>query len=302
MAEVCPKVQVIDGIPVSIDYDVETFRPALNYKPRPDDIFLSVYPKSGSTWAEVILYTLMNDGEAFNNNMAEYFARTPYLEQIGKRGINNMHRPCVIKTHLPFNRIPYCEKAKYVCVVRNPKDVCVSFYYFILKLTGGEPDKASFDAFFEAFINGNVYFGDYFEHLRSTWQQKDDVNVFLTSYEEMKRDLRSVIRRLAQFLAIELNSNLLERIVTYPSFDYMKERYGRAYSAQARVALANESPTALWPINKSSLQNCEFSLIRKGVVGSWSLTMSKAQSQRLDKIFVEKTAGMHGLDKLFLPP
>lgn len=63
MAEVNPKLKVIDGIPLFISYDEDTFRSALNYKVQPNDIFLSVYPKSGTTWSQVILYTLTNKDE-----------------------------------------------------------------------------------------------------------------------------------------------------------------------------------------------------------------------------------------------
>ncbi|CAF2840133.1 unnamed protein product [Rotaria sp. Silwood2] len=302
MVELCPKIQMVEGIAMHAACDVETFRSAFNYKARSDDIFLVVYPKSGTTWMQVILYALMNDGEAFDNNMAEYFARTPFLELVGEKGMKNMHRPCVIKSHLPFHCVPYHENAKYICVVRNPKDVCVSYYYFLLKLMDIQQEQTSFDNFFEAFINGNVYFGNYFEHLRSVWQHKNDTNVFLTSYEEMTRDLPSVIRKVAQFMNIELNDKLLEHIATYSSFSYMKERFHKAYSAQARVALADEALDAPWPIDKTNLQRCDHCIIvREGFTGNWSSTMSDEQSKRLDKIFVEKTADMPGVDKLFLP-
>jgi hypothetical protein len=302
MVEVSPKLQVIDGILVRATADVEIVRSALNYNARLDDIFLCSYPKTGTTWMKAILYTLMNDGKSFDNNMAEFSARTPSLENVGERGLNNMHRPYVINTHFPLNRIFHHDKAKYVCVVRNPKDVCVSYYYFLLKMIDGQPDKASFDTFFEAFINGNMQYGDYFEHLHAVWQHKDDANVFLTSYEEMKHDIRAVIRPLAKFLNIELNTDLLERIVTYTSFEYMKERYDKACIAQAQIALANESPTAPWPTSKRLLQmRDKLLIVRKGVVNSWSSIMSEEQAQRLDKIFAEKTADMPGVDKLFLP-
>ncbi|CAF4158076.1 unnamed protein product [Rotaria sordida] len=210
-----PKINIIEGIGIPDFWDAEIFRSALNYKAQSDDIFLVVYPKSGTTWMQVILYTLMNNGEAFDNSMGEYFARTPFLELVGERGMKNMHRPCVIKTHLSFDRVPYHKNAKYICVVRNPKDVYVSFYYFLSKIFNIQPNQTLFDTFFEAFINGNVPSGDYFEHLHSTWQHKDDANVFLTSYEDMKRDLPEVIRRIAQFMNIELSNNLLEHIATY---------------------------------------------------------------------------------------
>ncbi|CAF3941256.1 unnamed protein product [Rotaria sordida] len=61
MAESFPKMEIIEGIPVPDIWDAETFRSALNYKAQPDDIFLVAYPKSGTTWMQVILYTLMND-------------------------------------------------------------------------------------------------------------------------------------------------------------------------------------------------------------------------------------------------
>jgi hypothetical protein len=191
-------LQIIDGISVPISYDVETFCSALNYKSRPCDIFLCVYPKSGTTWVQVISYTLMHNGEAFDDDISEYFASTPFIDEIGEQGINNMHRPYVIQTHLSFNRILCDQKAKYVCVIRNPKDVCVSYYYFPMKIFDEEPSKTSFDTSFEKFINGNTYYGDYFEYLKAIWQYKDNTNVIVMSYEEMKHDLCAVIRRLAR--------------------------------------------------------------------------------------------------------
>ncbi|CAF4775953.1 unnamed protein product, partial [Rotaria sp. Silwood2] len=71
---------------------------------QPDDIFILTYPKSGTTWMQVILYTLMNDGKAFDDDMGDYFARTPFLDTVGEKGLKNMHKPYVMKTHIPFNR------------------------------------------------------------------------------------------------------------------------------------------------------------------------------------------------------
>jgi hypothetical protein len=78
-----------------------------------------------------------------------------------------------------------------------------------MKIFDEEPSKASFDAFFEKFINGNTYYGDYFEYLKAIWQYKDNTNVIVMSYAEMKHDLCAVIQRLARahFLNIELTDN-----------------------------------------------------------------------------------------------
>ena len=100
-------------------------------------------------------------------------------------------------------------------------------------------DNALFDEFFETFINGNLNFGSYFERSHAVWQHKDDPNVFITSYEQMKHDTRGVTRPLAQFLNIELDENLPERIATYSTFSHMKERFDKGYLAQAKIALAD---------------------------------------------------------------
>ena len=52
-------------------------------------------------------------------------------------------------------------------------------------MSGKKPSKIEFDRFFEDFLNGTAgTYEDYFEHVRSIWQQKNESNIFLTSYEE----------------------------------------------------------------------------------------------------------------------
>lgn len=300
MSEISLKSKIIDGILVPYIFDEEKFRSALNYKPRAKEVFLCVYPKSGTTWMQVILYALMHNGEAFDENISEYFACTPFIDQVGEEGINQMHHPYVIKTHLPFTRIPCDHNAKYVCVIRNSKDVCVSIYHFFTKSLDGELSKTTFDKMFENFIDGTGHYGDYFEHLRSVWDHKDKDNVFLVSYEEMKQDLSSVILRLCRFLNIELNEDLMKRVLTCSSFDYMKERFHKTFVARAHVELANELPTASLPVTKDYLKICDkMEKVRAGIIGGWSSVMTTEQAERLDRIFFEKTKDMHGLEKFF---
>jgi hypothetical protein len=65
--------------------------------------------------------------------------------------------------------------------------------------------------------------------------------------------------------------------------------------------LADELSTIPCPVSKDALEICDkLDIVRKGKVGGWSSTMSEEQAQRLDKIFVEKTKDMPGLDKFFL--
>lgn len=57
------------------------------------DIFLVTYPKSGTTCMQVILHALMHNGDAFDENITEYFACTPFIGQIGAQGLDQMRHP-----------------------------------------------------------------------------------------------------------------------------------------------------------------------------------------------------------------
>jgi hypothetical protein len=66
----------------------------------------------------------MHNGEAFDDDISEYFASTPFIDEIGEQGINNMHRPYVIQTHLSFNRI-LCESEGQICVCYTKSKRCM---------------------------------------------------------------------------------------------------------------------------------------------------------------------------------
>jgi len=49
-----------------------------DYVPRPDDIFIVTYPRSGTTWMQMILYQLTTDGSMDFPHIAEY---CPWFER-----------------------------------------------------------------------------------------------------------------------------------------------------------------------------------------------------------------------------
>lgn len=85
--------------------------------------------------------------------------------------IENMKRPRAIKIHLPFHLAPWSANAKYIHVVRNPKDACVSFFYH-MKDTPGHGYDGTFDDFFEDYLTEEVDFGGYFDHLMGWYEQR----------------------------------------------------------------------------------------------------------------------------------
>jgi hypothetical protein len=272
---------IIEGMRFRSDlYDPKVIRSALEYVARANDIFIVTAPKSGTTWMQTIVYGLLNNGRAFDEDLDDYIAHNPYLEMHGPQAVEAMQRPGAIKTHVLFDYLPYHPSAKYICVLRNAKDVCVSFHRFITSIKGRAPSDITFDELFDSFLAGKTCHADYFDHLLSCWSHKDDTNVLIVLYEDMKKDIRSVINRLASFLNIEMNEKLLESIVTVSSFDYMKKaRYNE------KIVPAHSVAT--------------FKFLRKGIVGDWQKVLSNEQSRLLDARFNEKTRDIQGLNTLW---
>lgn len=273
---------IIDGMRFNANlYDGGVIRSALQYHAQPDDIFIVTPPRSGTTWMQTIVYALLNNGRGFDDDIHHYISCNPFLEMHGKDAVERMTRSGAIKTHLLFDRVPSHPKAKYICVLRNPKDVCVSLYRFITSINGGRHHcDITFNQFFDGFLAGQIGTVDYFDHLQSYWAHKDDANVLLVLYEDMKKDIRTVIRRIGKFLDIDLKDELLERIVTVTSFDYLKK------------ADFNQK---IMPAHKVAT----FQFIRKGIVGDWRTTLSKEQSRLLDERFQEKTKDIPQLNTLW---
>jgi hypothetical protein len=185
----------IEGIWWIPDWGLSSLRYALSYEAQVGDLFIVTYPRSGTTWMQNIVYNLRTGGKPFDADSKHFFEQNPHLETSGKNGLNRMQQSGAIKTHLPMNRISYNAQAKYICVIRNPNDVCVS-YYLLYSMWPDVP-KLEFDQFFEYFIEGYLPFNGYFQALRSVWQRRNYDNVLLVSYEEMRTDFRSMIPKVS---------------------------------------------------------------------------------------------------------
>src|SRR5207249_11559783 len=77
----------------------------LEFVPRTDDVFIVTYPRSGTTWMQMILYQLTTDGNMDFTHIAEY---CPWFEKSlrSARGFETRPSPRLFKSHLPYREIP----------------------------------------------------------------------------------------------------------------------------------------------------------------------------------------------------
>ena len=270
-----PRFTSHDGFLMPMGFPVEHFDSALRYTPRPEDIFISTYPKCGTTWTQNIVYLILHGGEPLPPDKTMTH-EIPHLEEMGREFVEALEEPRCVKTHLPLRLTPWNEETKYLYVARNPFDCAVSFYHHTRGFVQHyDFEHGSFDDYFECFVTGEIDFGDYFDNLIPWAEKMDEPNVLLLTYEDMKDDPRAAIAEIGSFLGgiaagAVADASVLDRIVEHSSFDAMKKD---------QLRWASKRPADM-P-----------AFIRKGKVGDWQNHFSPEQAHRLAERFDEKTLG-----------
>nr|XP_050035607.1 luciferin sulfotransferase-like [Dermacentor andersoni] len=84
--------------------------------------------------------------------------------------------------------------------------------------------------FVNAFLSEDVAgYGNYFDHVVSGYELKDIPNVFLVTYENLSKDTRDTVLKLARFLGdsyavdLEKDNRLLSELLEHCSADHTKE-------------------------------------------------------------------------------
>uniref|UniRef100_T1GCS6 Sulfotransferase domain-containing protein n=1 Tax=Megaselia scalaris TaxID=36166 RepID=T1GCS6_MEGSC len=228
----------------------------LDFTCRDDDVWVVTMPKCGTTWMQEAAWLVYND---FNFEMAK-------AKPIHDRSKN-----------------------KVIYVARNVKDAAISFFHFAKALTVFRGTK---DQFLKAFMEDNIYYCPFWPHILEFYEMRNEKNIFFTTYEKMKTDLRSVIKDLCVFLEKPVPSNeILEKTVEHLDFKNMKESVtGKHF--QKLIDDVKED-------NNNTSDNFQF--WRRGIVGSFKDELTPEQIKMLDdwsRKFLEE-AGMSSEEELY---
>src|SRR4029077_9997066 len=162
----------------------------------PDDVFLVSYPRSGNTWTRFLLGNLLwqKDPVTFTN----IESRIPEIYFNPDRFMRALERPRLLKSHECFQ--PHYPRVIYI--VRDPRDVAVSFYHHNVK-AGNIPDGYPMEDFTARFIAAEFdrKWGSWSDHVVS-WLtlRRDRPGFVLLRYEDMKSAPARELARLAAFL------------------------------------------------------------------------------------------------------
>ena len=243
-----------------------------DYRPSAHDVIVCSYFKAGTTWTLNVATQIAFRGHAEFDNLhhavpwpdvpAPALARfmiplsDPSPARLSPTGLR------VIKTHLHREHVPFTPEARYIAVTRDPKDCTVSGYRFLQSLALG-PLMPTVEHWVRFGLSPQ--FPDrWADHLAGWWAFRHEPNVLFITYEEIRRDHAGSVRKIAEFMGVELTPVELASVVELSTFALMKAAVGKF------------EPGLVVPWGK------EGAMMRRGQSGGSSELLTPEQQQRID--------------------
>ncbi|HYW40726.1 MAG TPA: sulfotransferase domain-containing protein [Terriglobales bacterium] len=185
-----------------------------------DDTFIVSYPRSGNTWTRFLVANLVYAGQPVT--FANIERLIPDCEAQSNRYLKRVARPRIIKSHEYFD--PRYKKAIYI--VRDPRDVALSYYNFSRKYRQIE-DSYPLERYIGDFVDGRLTsadWGTWGENV-GTWvaARKGRPTFLLLRYEDLIADTQTELAKVARFFGVDASPGELRRAIENSSADHLRE-------------------------------------------------------------------------------
>ena len=218
------------------------------------DVFLGSYPRSGSTWLRFLL------SEILTGQSPEFSRTNQLIPDVGKHSGAVALLPKngrLIKTHESYR--PEYKKAVYL--VRDARDVVSSEYAYQTSLGWF---KGGFDDYVKCFVRGTVDgYGSWQDHV-SSWVNSPLArggNLLVLRFEDLRRDTVETLSEICDFMAVEIERDVIKRAIDNNSLEKMREKEKRNPQRASR----------------------EGRFVRSGLVEGWRGKLSEEQIQMIER-------------------
>jgi len=225
----------------------------------PDDVYIVSYPRSGNTWTRFLLGNLLYpDSATFSNiesRVAEIYFNPDHV-------LRRLPRPRLLKSHEAFHpNYPHV-----ICIVRDPRDVAVSFYHHNVKAKNIS-DSYPIDEFIPRFIQAEFdpWWGSWGDNVMSWIVMRQESDTFLSlRYEDMKANPPQELAKIASFLQRS----------GFPNIDISPKKLSQAIelSSPERMRALEKEAAKSYAQLKQTRQDKPF--IRSAKAGGWKAELS----------------------------
>jgi aryl sulfotransferase len=220
------------------------------FEPRPGDIVITTAYKAGTTWMQAIVSSLLF-GDA---PPKAPWTLTPWLDmrvyplELIRQELEGQRHRRFVKTHLALDGLPFFPEAKYVYVGRHGPDVFMSLWNHytgytpetvkLLNETPGlvgppqPPPPADPRELWRSWATRGWFpwefdgwpYWSLLHHVRTWWEWRHLPNLLFVHFNDLLADLDGEMRRVAEFLEIEVPRGEWAARVELATFASMKER------------------------------------------------------------------------------
>ena len=177
------------------------------------DVFIVGYPKSGNTWMQYLV------AGAFCGIDLEVAPDAVVQDLAPDVHFKKFYKPCFPVTFFKTHFLPRPDYRKVVYLLRDGRDVLVSYWHYLRGLCGQEIDFA------EMIRTGDKFFPcKWHEHVERWLDNPHRAEMITVRYEDLKSNTAAELARIAEFAGLKRDLAVLEAAARSASFSAMKRR------------------------------------------------------------------------------
>lgn len=206
--------------------------------------------KSGTTWMQMIVGLLIFQTvplPAALDTLSPWIERRVMDPETLKSLIDQQAHRRFLKSHMPFDALPEMPTQKIIFVARDPRDMALSLWDHNRKFRPEVIDKMNdfpgrvgppmpptpeaFPVFFREWLTRGWFDWEsdgyplisLFRSVATWWAERDRPNILMVHFNDLSRDLGGEMRRVAEFLSIEVARARWPRLIDAAGFAAMKQ-------------------------------------------------------------------------------
>lgn len=223
------------------------------FVPRAGDVVVATYPKSGTTWVQRLVSLLVRpttEAFALDREFPWWEYRLAFdIDALVAHADAMTGRRC-FKSHIPFDGLVVHDEVRYIHVVRDPRDVALSYHNHTSGFTAKAraemdavgladprigrpypPIDADPAAFFHRWLtegalppfSSGTPFLPYIPFEQSYLAESGRDNLLIVHYADLKRDLVGEMGRIARFLGVDKTVAEITALAAHGEFSAMRK-------------------------------------------------------------------------------